>query len=34
MGEDPKFVFNTGSPAIDNFKNIATSKFMLEKKLN
>ena len=34
MGEDPKFVFNTGSPAIDNFKNIATSKCMLEKKLN
>ena len=33
MGEDPKFVFNTGSLAIDNIKNNISSKSSIEKKL-
>jgi len=33
MGENPKFVFNTGSPAIDDIKENTSSKFTLEKKL-
>lgn len=33
MGEEPKFVFNTGSLAIDNIKNNISSKSSIEKKL-
>lgn len=33
MGEDPKFVFNTGSLAIDKLKNNISTKPSLEKKL-
>jgi len=33
MGEDPKFVFNTGSLAIDNIKNSISLKSDIEKKI-